>query len=123
MIITEVPEILKICLDANETLLMEGSHGIGKSQIAAQFSEAENVYNETLFLSHQEVGDLIGMPRTVEAHGEIVTTWTKPNWLQNMERAVMGNTMKFEDLVFKDIEFKEYVEVFLKEKISTNTKG
>ena len=116
MFIAEVPEILKVCLDANETLLMEGSHGIGKSQIAAEFARAENVHNETLFLSHQEVGDLIGMPRTVEMHGEFITTWTKPIWLHRMERAVMRDEMKFNDLVFNDPDFKEYVELFLKEK-------
>ena len=116
MFIAEVPEILKICLEANETLLMEGSHGIGKSQISREFAEKENVHNETLFLSHQEVGDLIGMPRTVEVHGEFVTTWTKPIWLHRMERAVMRDEMKFNDIAFKDDDFREYVELYLKGK-------
>jgi hypothetical protein len=117
MKITDVVHILKICFDANETLLMEGTHGIGKSKIAEGFAKTNNLHNETLFLSHQEVGDLIGMPRTIEIEGEFVTIWTKPIWLRRMEVAVMPRKMNLEDIVFEDEAFKDFVTSRLNEEV------
>ena len=87
MDISKVKPMLQACFLANDTLLMEGKHGIGKSQIVEQWANENDVHMETLFLSHQEVGDLIGMPRTAEVNGEILTVWTKPSWLQRLDDA------------------------------------
>lgn len=87
MTISEIKPMLTACQMAGDTLLVEGVHGIGKSQVAEQWAEENNVHLEVLFLSNQEVGDLIGMPRTVERDNEYITTWTKPIWLQRLEQA------------------------------------
>ena len=115
MLISNIPSVLEICFKSNETLLIEGPHGIGKSEVVAGFTESTGMHNETLFLSNQEVGDLIGMPRTIEKHGELIHTWTKPIWLQRMEEAVFPSKMNIEDLEFLDDDFKTFVYSKLKE--------
>jgi len=122
MLISKIPEVLEICLKSDETLLMEGAHGIGKSEIVEEFMIKNGIHNETLFLSTQEVGDLIGMPRIIKKNGEKIHTWTKPIWLQRMEEAVMPSKMRFEDLEFADEEFKTFVENKLKEEAETLSK-
>jgi hypothetical protein len=87
MLISEIKPMIQACHQADDCLLISGVHGIGKSQIAEQWANENNIHMETLFLSHQEVGDLIGMPRTIERDGEIVTMWTKPIWLQRLDQA------------------------------------
>jgi len=72
---------------ADDTVIMEGLHGIGKSNIVTQFSKNFGYHQETLFLSHQEVGDLIGIPHTIERDGVTITTWSTPIWLQRMQKA------------------------------------
>ena len=85
MNITDAKLVIKAAAAADDTVLMEGLHGIGKSEVVGAFATENNYYMVPLFLSHQEVGDLIGMPRTTEVDGEIVMYWTKPIWLQRME--------------------------------------
>lgn len=73
---------------ADDTVIMEGPHGIGKSEVVVQFAETDDYHLEVLFLSNQEVGDLIGLPETVvDEDGISLTTWTVPIWLQRMRRA------------------------------------
>jgi len=99
MDISKVKFALQGCFLANDTLLIEGVHGIGKSQIVEEWCNENNFHMETLFLSHQEIGDLIGMPRTSEVQGELVTLWTKPIWLQRLTQAANEgkNTLVFLD--------------------------
>lgn len=80
-------EILSAAALADDAVIIEGVHGIGKSGIVKQFAEEENYHIEELFLSHQEVGDIIGIPNTVELNGVTVTTWSVPIWLQRMKTA------------------------------------
>lgn len=87
MNIREVSNLLTSCHLSNDCLLMEGKHGIGKSQIVEQWCKANDVHLEILFLSQMEVGDLIGLPRTIENDGELVTVWTKPIWKQRLDNA------------------------------------
>lgn len=85
--------MLTACKLAGDTALIQGVHGIGKSQIVKQFA-AENGYHlEELFLSNQEVGDLIGIPNTIEDDGVVVTTWSVPIWLQRMNYAASQGKM------------------------------
>lgn len=75
----------------DDAILMEGPHGIGKSQIVEEFSDENGFYMYPLFLSHQDVGDIIGNPVTIEKDGHQLTTWTVPIWLQRMrEKAAQG---------------------------------
>lgn len=86
MKISNMKYIYKAAHDADDTVLLIGSHGIGKSESVINFANEYGFYCKTLFLSHQEVGDLIGIPRIIEKEGEFITTWAKPIWLQDIER-------------------------------------
>jgi hypothetical protein len=88
MNIQSAVHVLRAAQLANDSVIMEGLHGIGKSQIVVQYSN-ENVYHlETLFLSHQEVGDIIGIPDTITNKDGIKNTvWSVPIWLQRMHDA------------------------------------
>ena len=83
MKISNMKDILKVAHMSNDSVRMIGLHGIGKSQIVEQFAKENNFHIETLFLSQQEVADLIGIPETKDG----VTYWTKPIWLKRMEDA------------------------------------
>ena len=72
---------------SDDAVLMEGMHGIGKSAIVKQFAEENDYHIEELFLSHQEVGDIIGIPHMIEKDGEYLTTWSKPIWMQRLDNA------------------------------------
>lgn len=76
-------KILEIARISDENVLIEGLHGIGKSEQVKEYADKQNLHLEILYLSHQEVGDLIGMPSIVEN----ITIWTKPSWLVRMEEA------------------------------------
>lgn len=83
MNIDSAKEIIKLASLADDTVLIEGSHGIGKSQIVRQFAIENNFHIEELFLSNQEVGDLIGIPFLEND----ITKWSTPIWLQRMRDA------------------------------------
>jgi len=87
MTITEVKPLITACHMADDTLLMVGVHGIGKSQVVEQWARENDAHLEILFLAQQEISDLIGMPRTVEKDGEVITIWTTPIWLQRLNQA------------------------------------
>lgn len=69
--------ILETAKRSNENVLIEGVHGIGKSLRVKEYAKKNNLHLEILYLSHQEVGDLIGIP-TISNN---TTIWTKPSWL------------------------------------------
>jgi len=75
--------ILEVARQSNENVLIEGKHGIGKSEQVKDYAEDKSLHLEILYLSHQEVGDLIGMPTIVDN----TTIWTKPSWLVRMKEA------------------------------------
>lgn len=87
MDIQSAKEIIKAASLADDTVIMEGPHGIGKSNIVKQFANEQEYHLEELFLSHQEVGDLIGIPHTIDRDGLTLTTWSMPIWLQRMHQA------------------------------------
>jgi len=87
MKISKIKPILAAAHEADDSVLMEGLHGIGKSEIVKQYCDENGYHYTALFLSHQEVGDLIGIPVTEVINDESVTLWSKPIWLQRMEEA------------------------------------
>lgn len=87
MDIQSAKEVIKAAAIADDTVIMEGLHGIGKSNIVKQFAKENGYHLEELFLSHQEVGDLIGIPHTIQSDGVTITTWSIPIWLQRMNVA------------------------------------
>jgi alkaline phosphatase D len=87
MDIQSAKQVIRAAALADDTVIMEGLHGIGKSNIVKQFAKEDGYHLEELFLSHQEVGDLIGIPHTIEIDGSTVTTWSKPIWFQRIQKA------------------------------------
>lgn len=84
MNILDAKDVLHAAALVDDSVLMCGPHGIGKSQIVEQFSEESDFFMYPLFLSHQEVGDIIGIPSDTVVDGEKVTTWSVPIWLKRM---------------------------------------
>lgn len=76
-------KMLDVVSISNDSLLVEGPHGIGKSEMVAEWSEKQGYFCKALFGSQQEVGDLIGLPN-IENN---ITNWAKPVWLSEMEEA------------------------------------
>ena len=87
MNISKIKPILEAAKLADDSVLLEGLHGIGKSEIVKQYTDENGYFYTVLFLSHQEVGDLIGIPVTKEVQDESLTIWSKPIWLQRMDVA------------------------------------
>lgn len=85
---TQLEDIYKVACDTTVSVIVEGDHGIGKSDSVYTFAKRNDFHVEPLFLSHQEVADLIGIP-TLErdASNHALTTWSKPIWLHRMEEA------------------------------------
>lgn len=73
--------ILDICQKAGDVPYIEGPAGVGKSEIVEQWARENGFHYEPLMLSHQEVGDLIGLTQ-IDENGS--TTWAKPDWFQNI---------------------------------------
>jgi len=102
MNINEAKRVIHAAALADDTVIMEGVHGIGKSASVKQFAK-ENEYGLVeLFLSHQEVGDIIGIPKIVQQGDESLTTWTKPVWLQRMIDTAWPIEVPYSSLSFKD---------------------
>lgn len=94
---------------ANKSPLLQGVHGIGKSDIVHQYAVDNNLHCETLILSLMDVGDLLGLPRTIEVGGQLTTTWSAPDWFCRVVDAAFPTSVNFEDLVFNDSKFEKYV--------------
>jgi hypothetical protein len=71
---------LMLAQKSDTSVLIKGVHGIGKSQRAENYAKINDFHCEVLFLSHQETGDLIGIPYLENGN----TIWSKPIWLQNL---------------------------------------
>jgi len=82
-----VKPLLSAAHQADDSVLLTGLHGIGKTEIAKEWAEENNVHMEVLYLSNQEVGDLIGIPKVSVEDGKEVTIWTEPSWLNRMREA------------------------------------
>lgn len=75
--------LFDLCQESDISVLVKGVHGIGKSQRAEAYAKNRGYLCEPLFLSHQETGDLIGIPEVKDG----VTYWSVPVWLQRMYEA------------------------------------
>ena len=112
MKISDSKKLMKAAFLAGDTLIMDGVHGIGKSDVVEQYASETNTYLEELFLSSQEVGDLIGNTNTIDDldNPDVkVLTWSKPSWLVRMEDFAWPRRFKMEDLVFNDTEFENFI--------------
>jgi hypothetical protein len=110
MNIQNAKKVITAAAAVNDTVIMESVHGIGKSSIVEEFARENNFYCMPLFLSHQEVGDLIGIPRTITKGTEVVTTWTKPIWLARMvDCAWPAKVANQSDIEFADPELEKQI--------------
>ena len=109
MNIKETQQFIKAIDLANKSPLLEGVHGIGKSQIIAQYAIDNDMHCETLILSLMDTGDLIGLPRTTEVGGALSTVWAAPQWYNNIVNAAMPTEVAIDDLVFADSKFQSFV--------------
>lgn len=109
MRITNAKAVIAAAELADDTVIMEGKHGIGKSNVVQQFAKEKDYCLIELFLSHQEVGDIIGIPNLVQEDGESLTTWSKPAWLQRMINAAWPQEVEYGTLSFKDKDFESFV--------------
>lgn len=108
MNISDAKKIIKAASLADDTVIMEAIHGVGKSSIVDEYAKEENLLFVPLFLSHMEMGDILGMPRTIAVEGEVVTSWTAPDWINRIISAAFPPHPKVEDLVFGDKDFEAH---------------
>jgi len=106
MNIINAQKVIAAAAMANDTVIIEGVHGLGKSAIVKQYAKETNANCVELFLSHMEMGDVLGMPRTIERAGSVITTWSAPGWIQSIIDRAMPASMHVDDLVFEDADFK-----------------
>lgn len=108
MNIGEITKIIEAC-DATGTVpLIEGKHGIGKSQITMQYARNNNMHCEQLILSLMDTADLMGLPTIEKVGGSTSTVWAAPDWYQRIVNAAWPVTMKAKDLKFNDNKFKDF---------------
>jgi MoxR-like ATPase len=113
MKISEVKPLITQVQQANDSMLMTGVHGIGKSEVVEEWAKENDVHLEILFLSNQEVGDLVGVPHNETIDGLVVEKWSVPSWMQRLHDAVFPSEFDREDLIFEDKEFEKYVDLEL----------
>lgn len=88
MKIEEVKEILTISYKAQDAVLLRGLHGVGKTEIVKEWAQENDFHLEVLYLSNQDVSDLIGIATIKEVfNGDDLTIWTVPSWLDNLRNA------------------------------------
>lgn len=121
MTLTEFPHVLKAAEMANDTVIVESLHGIGKSDSIKQFAEMQNYHLEELFLSMMDTGDLIGIPRTKQIGTSTITAWAEPDWFQRITDAAFPQIVRISDLAFTDATFGEHLHSSYKHEEITRT--
>lgn len=86
--------------------LIEGLHGIGKTETVYQYAKSKGMHLEPLILSLMDTGDLLGLPDTVELGGIKTTVWSSPDWYTHVVNYAWPPTLLTSALVFNDEELK-----------------
>lgn len=107
--IAEIKEIIAQADMCGHVPLVEGLHGIGKSESAAQYAKENNMHYEPLILSLMDTGDMLGLPVTRNVGGLEATVWAAPSWYINIVNAAWPMTLELDQLQFIDTDFQEYV--------------
>lgn len=102
MNIKEAVHMLKSADVSNKSLLIEGLHGIGKSEVVRQYAKQNDMHLETCIMSLMDTSDLMGMPKTAEVSGLVTTVWAAPDWYSRIVNAAWPNQLKVSELVFND---------------------
>ena len=109
MNIISAKKIINLAIQAGDAVLMQGSHGIGKSDIAKQIAKENGYHIEVLFLALMEPGDLMGMPNIKDVGHTSITEWASPGWFQRMIDSAWAPEFNFSDLEFNDKDFEKFV--------------
>lgn len=102
--------MLKHAYIANDSVLLNGKHGIGKTSVVKQFAKENNMHVETLILSLKDPSDLLGMPYINDSETYKRTQFAEPDWFQKIVDNAWPIKFEWNDLEFSDIEFQKYVE-------------
>lgn len=88
MNIKSIKGIFSAAYKAGDAVLLNGLHGIGKTDIVKDWAKENDFHLEILYLSTQQVSDLIGIPEVKDVfNGDNITIWTIPSWLGNLRMA------------------------------------
>lgn len=79
-------KILKIAYEAKINTIVWGTHGIGKTAVIESL-EKDGYYVKVIILSQSDPLVLGGYPGREQIAGEVVTTFAKPQWIIDCEKA------------------------------------
>lgn len=106
---TNTKILLNLALKANDSVLINGKHGIGKTSVVKQFAKENNMHLETLILSLKDPSDLLGMPYIDNSSTNRRTQFAEPDWFQKIVDKAWPEEFEFSDLEFHDTEFETFV--------------
>jgi hypothetical protein len=109
MNINEIQQFIGAADICDQAPLIEGVHGLGKSDTVRQYAKDNNMHCEVLILSLMDTGDLCGLPRTAEVGGQTSTVWSAPDWYSRIVDAAWATVLPINELKFADKEFEEAV--------------
>lgn len=119
---TNTKIMLNLALKANDSVLINGKHGIGKTSVVKQFAKENNMYIETLILSLKEPSDLLGMPYIDESGTNKRTQFAEPDWFQKIIDKAWPEDFEYSYLEFHDTEFEEFVQIKINDSIKISRK-
>lgn len=97
------------CYNANQVPLLDGVHGIGKSDAIKAVAAKHNAHCEILILSLMDTGDLIGLPRTTSVGGVLTTVWAAPDWYNRICNAALPPVLNTTSLTFANDDVKSFI--------------
>ena len=106
---TNTKLMLNLALKANDSVLINGKHGIGKTSVVKQFAKENDMHLETLILSLKDPSDLLGMPYIDESGTNKRTQFAEPDWFQKIIDKAWPEEFEYSDLEFYDYGFKDFV--------------
>lgn len=109
MTINEIKLALAATDLCGQAPLIEGLHGVGKSDAIRQYAKENNLHCEILILSLMDTSDILGLPRAAVIGGQSTTIWSAPDWFNRIVDKAWGLNLDTDDLQFTDIEFKSLV--------------
>lgn len=113
MNIENAKKMLGLARTVGDVICLRGLHGIGKSEVVKSFCKENDFHYEELILSIKDPSDLLGMGVIETSDIGKITVFCKPDWIQNLINSAWPSKFFFDDLVFKDENFKKHCEVVL----------
>lgn len=105
---SELKDLIGLADICGHVPLIKGLHGLGKSEVVAQYALENNMYYEPLILSLMDTGDLLGLPNEKVVGGVSSTIWAAPSWYTNIVNAAWPKDLPIDRLQFNDERFHDY---------------